>query len=167
MKQFNTQSQGSMSLANREIGKKSLRSDALTRRLRGIDKSKAADDRQGAVIVFAMIALLVASMMIAALLRTTMVSLRQMKRDEFRVQANLLADAGCSRATVRLNTQSDFTDEIWTVPSDQLGSGRTAEVRLTVANNPMKPGERILSVVAEFPIGHPDRVRVSRQLSVP
>jgi type II secretory pathway component PulK len=53
--------------------------------------------RHGAAMVLALLALLVASMMIAALMRTAAMSHRQLKRDEFRLQASLLADAGCER----------------------------------------------------------------------
>ena len=123
--------------------------------------------RRGAAMVFALMAILVASMLIAALLRTTAMSHRQLKRDEYRLQANLLADAGCDRALVLLKIKPDFTTEEWKVPAEQLSPDRTATVRLSVTNDTTQPERRMVSVIAEYPTGHPDLVRVTRSRPVP
>lgn len=129
--------------------------------------SRPTPIRRGAAMVFALMALLVASMMIAALLRTTAMSHRQLKRDEFRLQANLLADAGCDRAMILLKIKPDFTTEEWIVPAEQLSSDRTATVRLSVVTDTIQPAHRMVSVIAEYPTGHPDLVRVTRSRPVP
>lgn len=123
--------------------------------------------RKGSAIVFALVALLVASMLIASLLRTSSMSHRQLLRDEFRIQANWLADAGCERALVRLQNQPDFTEETWNVPAEQLGLERTAVVRLKVTADTANPSQRIVSVVAEYPHGNPDLVRIEREMTAP
>jgi type II secretory pathway component PulK len=123
--------------------------------------------RRGAAMVFALMALLVASMMMAALLRTTAMSHRQLKRDEYRLQANLLADAGCDRALMLLKIKPEFTTEEWKVPSEQLSPERTASVRLSITPDRARPERRIVSVIAEYPTGHPDLVRVTRYRPVP
>ena len=118
-------------------------------------------------MVFALMAILVASMLIAALLRTTAMSHRQLKRDEYRLQANLLADAGCDRALVLLKIKPDFSTEEWKVPAELLSPDRTATVRLSVTNDTTQPERRMVSVIAEYPTGHPDLVRVTRSRPVP
>ena len=118
-------------------------------------------------MVFALMALLVASVMIAALLRTTAMSHRQLKRDEYRLQASLLAEAGCDRATLLLKAKPDFTTYEWKVPAEQLSPERTASVRLSVTTDTTQPSRRIVSAIAEYPTGHPDLVRVTRHRSVP
>ncbi len=123
--------------------------------------------RRGSAIVFALVALFVASLMIASLLRTASMSHRQLLRDEFRTQAHLLADAGGERALAQLRKQPDFTDEVWTVPADQLGFERTAVVRLKVITDPVRSAKRIVAITAEYPAGNPDVVRVSRELIAP
>jgi hypothetical protein len=123
--------------------------------------------RRGAAIVFALIALLVASMMMAALLQTASMSHRQFIRDEYRVQACFLADAGCLRGERQLKLQPGFTGELWTVSGQQLGVSNAAEVRISVTTDPAKPDERLMSVVAEYPVGHADLVRVARKVRVP
>ena len=123
--------------------------------------------RRGAAMVFALMALLVASMMIAALLRTTAMSHRQLKRDEYRLQASLLADAGCDRALMLLKIKPDFTTEEWKVSAEQLSPERTASVRLSVTSDTAQPTRRIVSAIAEYPSGKPDLVRVTRSRPVP
>ncbi len=123
--------------------------------------------RSGAAIVFGLIALLVASMLIAVLLRTAAMSHRQLKRDEFRMQASLLADAGIARAIARIQTQPEFDEEVWTVPADHFSFDRTAVVRWKIAADNDNQTLRMVSVTAEFPSGHPDVVRISRKLRIP
>ncbi len=118
-------------------------------------------------MVFALMALLVASMLIAALLRTSAMSHRQLKRDEYRLQANLLADAGYDRAVKTLKIRPDFTTEEWKVPEEQLSPERTALVRLSVTPDTTQRKRRIVSVIAEYPSGDPNLVRVTRNRSVP
>ena len=122
--------------------------------------------RRGAVMVFALIALLVGSLMIAALLKTAAMSHRQLKRDENRLQASFLADAGCDRVRMLLRSQPDFTSGEWNVLSSQLAPNRAARIRMTVTEEPGEPSQRIVTAVAEYPIDHPDLVRVTRQIRV-
>ena len=115
-------------------------------------------------MVFALIALLVASLMSGALLKTSAMSHRQLKRDEFRLQASLLAEAGCDRARAMLRSQPDFSSGEWNVPAEQLAPNRTALVKMALTTEPDRPTERILSATAEYPVGHPDLVRITRQI---
>lgn len=122
--------------------------------------------RRGAVMVFALIALLVASMMIGSLLKTAGMSHRQLKKDENRLQASLLADAGCDRVRMRLQTQPDFTSGEWDISAEHFSSGRSAKVQMTVTSDPQKPDQRVITAVAHFPFGQPDAVRITRQISI-
>jgi hypothetical protein len=99
-------------------------------------------------------------------LRTTALSHRQLKREEYRLQASLLVDAGYARATAALRQRSDFREERWLVPEDQLFPGRTATVQLAVAADPAEPSRQIVSVTAEYPLNHPDAVRITRRTLV-
>lgn len=122
--------------------------------------------RRGTAMVFALIALLLTSLMIAGLLRTVSMSHRQLKREEFRLQASLLADAGCARAVARLRDQPDFTNETWKIAAGELSSDRSAVVELKVTTKMDARGERIVSATAEYPTGQPDVVRVTRTISL-
>lgn len=120
--------------------------------------------RRGAILVFAMIALLVASMIGASLLRTTLMSARQIKLEQHRLQASLLAEAGCQRALTRMQLDADYVSEDWTVPSSQLNSPWTGNVRISVAPVPDSESSRTITVIAEYPQASVHLVRVTRQL---
>ena len=120
--------------------------------------------RSGAVMIFALIALLVTSIMIGSLLKIAAMSHRQLKRDEYRLQASFLADAASERALVRLQTDPRFLGDKWLVPAEQLAPGRTATVRTSVTPDPLNPNRQIIEVMAEYPVGHPDFVRITRHL---
>lgn len=133
---------------------------------RGSAPAKPSLRRRGAAIIFAMLALLLASLMIAALMRMTVLSQQQMVRDEFRVQAGLLADAGCERALVRLSEQADWKGDVWTFSAADLGSGFGAEVLTTIEDEP-ESNRKIVKIVAEYPVNHSSVVRVIRQRKTP
>lgn len=122
--------------------------------------------RRGTAMVFALMALLLASLMIGSLMRTVSMSHRQLKREEFRLQANLLADAGCSRAISRLRADPDFTSEIWNIPAGSLSADRAATVKLSVATKKDTQPTQLITAIVEYPIGQPNVVRVTRTVSV-
>jgi Tfp pilus assembly protein PilX len=122
--------------------------------------------RRGAVMVFALMALLVASLMIGSLLKTAGMSHRQLKKDEHRLQASFLADAGCERARMLLQTQPDFSSGEWSIPPEQLAPDRSAKVLMTVSTDLNQPDQRIVTAVAQYPLGHPDLVRITRQIRI-
>jgi hypothetical protein len=122
--------------------------------------------RRGAVMVFALIALLVASLMIGSLMRTASKSHRQLKRDEYRLQANFLADAGVQRALRLLQQDPEFQTGEWNISSEQLVPGRSAHVQMTVTTDPDNPAERIVSAVARYPMEQSDFVRITRQIHI-
>ena len=130
------------------------------------ESTNASVRRRGAAIIFAMVALLLASMMIAALLQMTAVSHRQMLREQFRLQAGLLADAGLQRALVRLQNQPDWKDEVWQISSDDLSTGFAAEIRMTV-EEVLNSTSKIVKVTAQYPLNNPSVVRVIRQRRMP
>lgn len=117
-------------------------------------------------MVIALVALLLGSLMIAGLLKTVSMSHRQLKRDEFRMQASLLADAGCARALALLQIRPDFTEETWNVSGEQLPYGRSAVVRMKISTDAADVSKRFVSVLAEYPLGHPDLVKISREVAI-
>lgn len=121
--------------------------------------------RRGAAIVFAMLALLTATIMITTLMRTVALIHRQMGRDVYLVQAGLLADAGVQRAELQMKNQADWKEGVWTVSGDELGTGLSAKVRMSIESHPARSERPILKVIAEYPADHPSIVRVIRQKS--
>ncbi|WP_373652243.1 MULTISPECIES: hypothetical protein [unclassified Schlesneria] len=123
--------------------------------------------RRGAAMLIALMALLLSSLIIAALLRTAALSHRQLKREEYRIQASLLADAGYQRALLQLQNNPEWTGEEWALQEKQLAPGRTAMVRITVAADSEESGLRAVTATADYPVDHPDRVRIVRKRNIP
>ena len=122
--------------------------------------------RRGAIIVFAILALLVVSMLGAALLRTVSQSKQQLQREVLHTQAVWLADSGAARAVARLNASSDYTGETWAVPAEQLSAGRTAAVRIALSPDPDHPERTIIAATAEYPYGSPTAIRITKRITV-
>ncbi len=122
--------------------------------------------RRGAIIVFAILALLVVSMLGAALLRTVSQTKQQLQREVLHTQANWLADAGAARAVAQWNASPDYTGETWAVPAEQLSAGRTASVRIAVSPEPDHPERTIIAATAEYPRGSPTAIRITKRITV-
>ena len=74
--------------------------------------SSRQSPRRGAIIVFAILALLVVSMLGAALLRTVSQSKQQLQREALHTQAVWLADSGAARAVAQLNASPKFQSKM-------------------------------------------------------
>ena len=123
--------------------------------------------RSGAILIFTMMALLVVSMIGASLLRTSIASMRQIHREQQRLQTGWVAEAGCQRAIYRFQTEANYAGETWKIPAEQLQSRSNASVLITVTPDSKPESGQIISVVAEFPEDAVQKVRISKQVSVP
>ena len=122
------------------------------------------EPRRGAAIVFSLIALLVASMLIAALIRMTGLAHRQMVNEELRAQANLIADSACDRGLASSSREADFRDETWHISAAQLRNGHEARVLIQVISDETDAEKKFLTVMVEYPLSHPNLVRVRRRV---
>ncbi len=122
--------------------------------------------RRGAILVFAILALLVVTMLGASLLKTVSFSRQQLQREVLHTQANWLADSGAARAVSQLRSSPDYTGETWAVPAEQLSGGRTASVRIAVVPEPDHPGRSVIAATAEYPHGSPTAIRVTKRITV-
>lgn len=121
--------------------------------------------RRGSVLVFALIALLVTSLIGASLLRSSFLSLQQVKREQLHLQANWLAESGCRRAIHRLQADPAYTGEEWTVPAEQLKSLFTAKVTITVSEAAAE-SNRTITAIADYPQQATGPFRITKQLTI-
>ena len=128
--------------------------------------SSRQSPRRGAIIVFAILALLVVSMLGAALLRTVSQSKQQLQREVLHTQAVWLADSGAARAVAQLRAAPDYTGETWVVPAEQLSAERTASVRIALSPEPDHPERTIIAATAEYPHGSPTAIRITKRITV-
>ena len=122
--------------------------------------------RRGAIIVFAILSLLVVSMLGAALLRNVSLSRQQLQREVLHTQAVWLADSGAARAVSQWRASRDYTGETWAVPAEQLSAGRTASVLIAVSPEPDHPERTIIAATAEYPRGSPTAIRITKRIIV-
>ena len=129
--------------------------------------SPPASSRRGAIIIFGMMMLLVGSLLVAALIRTAGMTHRQLKREESRLQATLIAEAGGRRFLQKYLKSPTLSDDVWTVSDDLPENGRTATVRANVVTPAGNAGQKVVSILVEYPVGHPDLVRIRREIPLP
>ena len=122
--------------------------------------------RRGSTLIIAFAALLIVSMLGASLIRTVTLSRQQLQRETLRTQAVLLADSGAARAIARLKASPDYTGETWSVPAEQLSTGRTAFVLIIVAPDTAHPEQTLIAATAEYPQGSPTAIRVTKRMTI-
>lgn len=122
--------------------------------------------RGGAVLVVALICLLLVTVLAASLTRTVLLQREQVIRDEWRLQAEWLADAGIDRAVARRNADPEYAGEEWR--PEWNDSGPLGDVRITLAGEESVDGELTvrISVTADVPPDTTDRARVQRTLEI-
>jgi hypothetical protein len=79
---------------------------------------------------------------------------------EWRHQAEWLAESGIERAAARLADSGDYTGETWEVSPEQLGQGTTGVVTIEVERVDVQPNLRQVRVRADY---LRDGVRSARQ----
>lgn len=134
--------------------------------MRRTTPSTTIHPRRGALLIFAMVALLVTSMIGAALLRNSVMSLQQIRREQLRLQAGLLAESGCQRAISKLQTEADYKSEVWKIPAEELAANSAATVTITVSEEPDPDVGRTVTAVAEYPDNSASQFRVTKKLTL-
>jgi type II secretory pathway component PulK len=121
--------------------------------------------RRGSALVFAMIALLVSSLIGASLLRGSFLSMQQVKREQLHLQANWLAESGCRRAISRLQADPAYTGEEWAVPAEQLRSPYSAMVTIAVSNESPE-SDQTITAIASYPQQATTQFRITKRLTI-
>jgi type II secretory pathway component PulJ len=127
---------------------------------------REARRRSGAVLVFALVALVVVMGIIASMLQGTLRVTRHMRTQRDLQQTEWLLQAGADRAAFRLTNEADYRGEIWNLPAEEIvGRG---EGRVTIAaSRQSDAGPWEVQVMAEYPTGSQSSICRSRTFSVP
>ena len=113
--------------------------------------------RRGAALVMAMVALLVVTLMSAALVQSLVTGQRQSRRYADELQAQWLADAGLERAAVQLARDAQYRGEMWqTEIGGELGS-------VTIA---VDPETKKIVAEAVYPPEEHRRILVRRERTI-
>lgn len=126
----------------------------------------ARANRRGAVLIFALVALMVISAIAAATLKTVIAQHRQAHREQRRLQSVWLAEAGLERAAARLAQDAGYKGETWEIPADVLEADKPGRVIIQVESADNPPARRLVTVTAVFPPDAEYRSRTEKQISV-
>ena len=94
--------------------------------------SERAVPRRGAVLILVMVCLLIITMLLASLLKSALLQRRQVMREQFRVQAEWLAESALERAVEQRLKNPDYRGEVWEISPEELGTryAASAEIEL-------------------------------------
>jgi Tfp pilus assembly protein PilX len=120
--------------------------------------------RHGAVLVAVLVMLMVASVLLAAMLRTGREEQQLLRAQHLRLQAMELAQAGFERAVARLQADASFTQETWRVVAADLGGRDDALIKLDVTTTADRPDHRRVRVEVNYPPTGPRRVQQHREV---
>ena len=131
----------------------------------GVTHSSRASDREGAVLVAALVCLLVVMALLAAMLQGGLRARRTLRVERDVRQTELLLHAGCDRAAFRLAGEQGYQGETWNLPAAAIvdrGDGRVT-IEVTSAK---EDGTQMAKVVAEYPVGGETSIRRTRTFQI-
>lgn len=121
---------------------------------------------RGAVVIVAMIALLLVAMIGVSLLKLALAQQRQVRREQVRLQAEWLAEAGLERGAAQLARDPEYGGEEWEIAAEELDGRRAGLVRIAVERSEARPDDVALKVIATFPRDTEQRAQVTRRANI-
>jgi hypothetical protein len=125
--------------------------------------TRKKEQRRAAVMVVVLVCLMVLLMLGGVLLRRAQTQRAQVHAEEFRAQAEWLAEAGLERASARLSASPDYDGETWDLAPESLTGRWPGRVVIAVQNVNGNPGRRMVRVRADYPVHEALRARQSKQ----
>lgn len=124
------------------------------------------NDRRAVVLMSVLVCMAVAMVLFLAWLKTAAMERKQLRAQQDRLQAEILADAGLDRAAVQLQSTGDYSGETWQIGAEAFAGRGAATVTIQVKPSEENATSRTVHAVAEFPVGNEVRVRRSKQITI-
>jgi Tfp pilus assembly protein PilX len=124
-------------------------------------RAHPARQPRGAALVMAMVALLVVTLMAAALVQALVAGHRQARRYGDQLQAQWLAEAGLARAAAKLQGDPTYQGEIWQAPITKNASDAADAGQVTIT---VEAATKKLIVEAVYPTDEIHQVLVRREI---
>ena len=122
--------------------------------------------RRGAIMVGAMICLLLISLLLGSLLKVALAHRRQVRTEQYRLQAQWLAESAMERSVNRLTADGDYSGEEWNIAAKELDGRHAGSVKISVQKSAKRPMQRIVTVEAIYPSGVARSAKRTKQLTV-
>ncbi|QDU06807.1 hypothetical protein [Gimesia aquarii] len=120
-------------------------------------------NRGGSVVLIPMICLVLSLTIIGELLKQSSIEIKQLKKEQYRLQSIWLADAAAQRAITKLSNQTDYDGEIWTLLPEDIGGEFPGEVLIEIDRSIQKNNSIIIRTTASYPAKSTERVRIIRE----
>jgi hypothetical protein len=118
------------------------------------------------VLVAVLVLLSVSLVLFGLWCRAAIRERRTLSTEQYRSQAERLAEAGLERAIALRASNAQFTEEVWSVPAAELDKAHAAQVRIRIAPTTNASGNRY-EATAEFPAGATFRAQITRSVEIP
>jgi len=122
--------------------------------------------RRGVVLLVAIVAIAIASMIFLSLLKRCVAEKRRVETASWQVQAAWLVESGIERAAAQLAADPEYRGETWHLPTDALGGPHEAVVTIRVEEIPQQKQRRLVHVRADYPDHPQHRARQSKQVAI-
>lgn len=139
---------------------------AETGRSRGRENTSLDSRRRGAIMICAMICLLLISLLLGSLLKVALAHRRQVRTEQYRLQAQWLAESALERSVSRLAADADYSGEEWNIAAKELDGRHAGSVKIGVQKSAQRPMQRIVTVEAIYPSGVARSAKRTKQLTV-
>lgn len=120
-------------------------------------------NRSGSVVLIPMICLVLSLAIIGELLKQSSIELKQLKKEQYRLQSIWLADAAAQRAITKLSNQTNYDGEIWKLLPEDIGGEFPGEVLIEIDRGIQKNNSITIRTTASYPTKVTERVRIIRE----
>lgn len=120
-------------------------------------------NRAGSVVLIPMICLVLSLTIIGELLKQSSIEIKQLKKVQYRLQSSWLADAAAQRAITKLNNQTDYDGEMWSLSPEDIGGEFPGEVLIEIDRSIQKNNSMTIRTTASYPAKSTERVRIIRE----
>lgn len=126
-------------------------------------KAQKTHVRRGSFVLIPMLCLILALAVVGQILQQSQVEAKQLKQQQYLLQASSLGDAAVQRAVRRMIQNTDYDGETWKVEIESMGKVNPGEVVIKVEKNRQMEDSHIITTEASYPADDIYRVRVIRE----
>ena len=120
--------------------------------------------KRGAVLVCVLLCVAVATLLLAGMLKRTLLSSRQIRTERHLRQTEWLVQAGAERAAFRLATDVEYPGEVWSLAAEEIVGTHPGVVSISVSRD--STDQASVQVVAEYPSDKVASIRRTREFLI-
>ena len=102
-------------------------------------------------MVAALICLTLSTVLLGSLLKVTVMHRKQLRFEEYQLQAEWLSESAVARTADRLAEDPDYAGETWKIDAADLDGQHEAQVKIVVQQTADRPDVRTATIVATYP----------------